>query len=187
MRESPSTLVFMPAPIRDPYVVLGVAPQASDEQLRAAYRKLVQLNHPDHNPGDQDAARRFEEIQDAYARARLLRASSPQGPPPPAEDAAVEERLATLERELRNAQAIRDQASRAAREASRTTEAPKRATDEELGYISTDDSFGKILADARSELSGWLDGAGEQPVSRRVADLLDELADKLKGEDGSSG
>jgi curved DNA-binding protein CbpA len=173
----------MAAPLRDPYLVLGVRPGASDDELHTAYRRLVRLHHPDHNPGDPDAARRFEEVQEAYARVRRLRADRPpkdQSPPDVAADPAVDTRVEDLERELREAQAARERAQRAAREA--TAAGAERPSDEELGYVTTDDSFSKILGDARSELSGWLGDPSEQPARRRVADLLDELAAKLKGD-----
>ena len=63
------------APPPDPYRTLGVAASATDAELRAAYRRLVQLHHPDHNGGSQESARRFEEVQEAYAEARRLRAA----------------------------------------------------------------------------------------------------------------
>ena len=179
----------MPAPIRDPYKVLGLSPGASDEQLHAAYRRLVRLHHPDHNPGDPDAARRFEEVQEAYARVRQLRATRPaeaQAPPSSGSDPRVEARLEQLERELREAQAARERTRRAAAQAA--ADRTKRASDEELGYVKTDDSFTKILADASSELSNWLDQTNDQPTRRRVADLIDELAAKVRGDrDRGSG
>ena len=52
----------------DPYKVLGVSPDASDEEIKAAYRKLAKKYHPDRNPGDQEAARKMQEINDAYDR-----------------------------------------------------------------------------------------------------------------------
>jgi molecular chaperone DnaJ len=174
----------MASPSRDPYAVLEVSPDASDDQLHAAYRRLVQIHHPDHNDGSLESTRRFEEIQDAYARIRKLRASSGTDDRParhgPA-DPEVETRLADLERELRRAQAARDRARRAAAEA----EAPadRRPSDEELGYVASDDSLAKILADARSELSDRLTEARDHPVGRRVTALIDELAAKLKGVD----
>jgi hypothetical protein len=80
-----------------------------------------------------------------------------------------------LERELREAQAARERARRAAREAVRETTG--RPSDEELGYVTTDDSFSKILADVRDEVSDRLAGAREHPAVQRVADLLDGLDD----------
>ena len=52
--------------IRDPYQVLGVSPDASDEEIKRAYRQLAKKYHPDMNPGDQTAARKMNEINAAY-------------------------------------------------------------------------------------------------------------------------
>lgn len=49
-----------------PHEVLGISPGASPDQIKAAYRKKVKECHPDRNPGDTDAPRRFCEVQDAY-------------------------------------------------------------------------------------------------------------------------
>ncbi len=164
----------------DPYQTLGVSPRVSDAELRAAYRKLVQLHHPDHNGGSAESARRFEAVQEAYAEALKLRQSQPKtstAPPPRPQDPDLEARMAKLEQDLRNAQAARERARRAAREAT----VQQRASDEELGYVKTDDSFSKILADAREEITERFTEA-RGPATKRVADLIDELAAKLTGE-----
>ena len=51
---------------KDPYSVLGVSPGASDDEVTKAYRKLAKKYHPDLNPGDEEAARKMSEINDAY-------------------------------------------------------------------------------------------------------------------------
>src|SRR5512141_1441699 len=51
---------------RDYYEVLGVGRQATDKEIRAAYRKLARQYHPDLNPGDKTAESHFKEIQQAY-------------------------------------------------------------------------------------------------------------------------
>lgn len=50
----------------DPYQVLGVDRDASDEEIKRAYRKLAKQYHPDTNPGDEYAAKKMQEINDAY-------------------------------------------------------------------------------------------------------------------------
>jgi molecular chaperone DnaJ len=51
---------------RDYYDVLGVSQQAVPQELKKAYRKLALANHPDRNPGDSEAEKRFKEISEAY-------------------------------------------------------------------------------------------------------------------------
>ena len=50
----------------DPYKVLGVARDASQDAVRKAYRKLAKEAHPDLNPGDKQAEDRFKAISAAY-------------------------------------------------------------------------------------------------------------------------
>jgi len=48
------------------YDILGVSRNASDKQIRQAYRRLARRHHPDVNPGDKQAEERFKEINRAY-------------------------------------------------------------------------------------------------------------------------
>ncbi len=51
---------------RDLYETLGVARNASAEEIKKAYRKLARRHHPDANAGDKEAEERFKEVQGAY-------------------------------------------------------------------------------------------------------------------------
>ena len=51
---------------RDYYDVLGVARNASDEDLKKAYRRCAMKHHPDRNPGDASAEAAFKECKEAY-------------------------------------------------------------------------------------------------------------------------
>jgi len=50
----------------DPYETLGVAKTATEDEIRAAYRKLAKQYHPDLNPGKPEAEERFKAISTAY-------------------------------------------------------------------------------------------------------------------------
>ncbi len=52
---------------KDYYGVLGVAKDASADEIKKAYRKLALKYHPDKNPGDKKAEEKFKEITEAYA------------------------------------------------------------------------------------------------------------------------
>ena len=50
----------------DYYDILNVSRDADEKEIRRAYRRLARQHHPDVNPGDDDAAERFKEINGAY-------------------------------------------------------------------------------------------------------------------------
>lgn len=52
---------------RDYYEVLGVSKDADDATLKKAYRKVAKKYHPDVNPGDAEAEKKFKEASEAYA------------------------------------------------------------------------------------------------------------------------
>ncbi len=70
----------------DYYKILGVGKNATDEEIKKAYRKLARQYHPDRNPGDKQAEERFKQISqahdvlsDADKRKQYDRAASPLG------------------------------------------------------------------------------------------------------------
>src|SRR5260221_4192694 len=52
---------------RDYYEVLGISRDASDDELRRAYKQAALKHHPDRNQGDAAAERKFKEATEAYA------------------------------------------------------------------------------------------------------------------------
>ena len=57
--------------MRDPYGILGIPPNASDEEIKKAYRNLSRKYHPDaniNNPDKDQAEARFKEVQQAYRK-----------------------------------------------------------------------------------------------------------------------
>jgi len=52
--------------IDDPYKILGVSPDATDDEIKQAYRRLAKQYHPDRNPGDAAAAKKMQQINAAY-------------------------------------------------------------------------------------------------------------------------
>ena len=51
---------------RDYYEVLGVQRNASEQDLKSAYRRLAKDYHPDRNAGDKTAEVKFKEVNEAY-------------------------------------------------------------------------------------------------------------------------
>ncbi|MDP2309914.1 MAG: J domain-containing protein [Pseudomonadota bacterium] len=54
-------------PLARAYTLLGLAPDASEEEIKRAWRALAKATHPDLNPDDPDAGRRFREAEAAHA------------------------------------------------------------------------------------------------------------------------
>jgi len=67
--------------MQNPYEILGVSPNCTEEELKSAYRKLAKQYHPDLHPGDENAARRMNEINAAYEQIKNP-PKAPGGSPP---------------------------------------------------------------------------------------------------------
>jgi hypothetical protein len=186
----------MPGQMQDPYAVLGVSPNVSDAELRAAYRQLVKRHHPDHNGGSEESERRFEEVQDAYARARELRVSgstsgratgSTSGSAGPRRAGApnLDARLAEMERELREATKARERAERARQEAVRAAReaAAAAAASAAAGASSRHDGERNRPSDEDLGYFSTEDSISKILADARdaIADRVDDIAERLKG------
>lgn len=59
--------------MNNPYDILGVSPNASDDEIKTAYRRLAKKYHPDANPGSEYAAEKMREINAAYDKIQEMR------------------------------------------------------------------------------------------------------------------
>jgi curved DNA-binding protein CbpA len=71
---------------QNPYVILGLSPGVTEKQIKKAYRRLALRFHPDKNPNDPEAEKKFKQLQWAYERLRKHKrphavplGASPQG------------------------------------------------------------------------------------------------------------
>ena len=164
----------------DPYAVLGLERDASDPEVRAAYRRLVQLHHPDHNGGSPESAARFAAVQSAYTAVLADRKARTAAAAPGGDSASpdLDARLAAMERELQQQRQAAARAAAAAGEAARAAAPtpPRRPTPEELGYFATDDTLGQIIADAEAELAERFAqakrDATRSPLAKRLTDFF---------------
>lgn len=59
--------------MQDPYRVLGVSPNASEDEIKKAYRSLAKKYHPDLNGGSKEAEVKMKEVNEAYSQAMKMR------------------------------------------------------------------------------------------------------------------
>lgn len=90
----------------DPYQILGITPEASDEEVSAAYRHLAKRWHPDVNPGDPYASRKMAAVNNAYEEIQKRRENGGTGNPGTDPDELIregrwEEALAALQGQAR--------------------------------------------------------------------------------------
>ena len=53
--------------MQDYYQTLGINKNASQKEIKSAYRKVAMKFHPDKNPGNKDAEKKFKEAAEAYS------------------------------------------------------------------------------------------------------------------------
>jgi curved DNA-binding protein CbpA len=184
-----------------PYAVLGVSEDASDSELRSAYRRLVKRHHPDHNGGSAESAARFAEIQSAYtailrrrtatsapasapaqngAQSKLRSEPKPKaGSDPKPGEMSVEQRIRDMEQEIAaNRKDTARQTKEAAMQAAARQKAAYEAVAAAAGRRPTREELGYYSTD--DSFSMIVDDATEQLGERlRSSEVKRQFARRL--------
>jgi curved DNA-binding protein CbpA len=178
----------------DPYAVLGVSPEASDGELRSAYRELVKRHHPDHNGGSPESAARFAQVQNAYAvaveRRRSPNAATDHAPGPgvtgfsgsssgSGSDPNIENRIANLEQELARmrAQEQREATERARQAAARPAAVAAAAS----AAAASQRADGQARRPTDEELGYY---TTDDSFTKIIDDATEKLAERVRESDG---
>ncbi len=139
-------------------------------QIQNAYALIAHNRHPPQQPEQPQQPRPAKPPRQPPPSKPTQQASParPARPAQPAQDVGIEDRIATLEREMA---AMREAEERRVQEQAQFDR--RHATPEELGYYTTDDSFTKIIDDAAGEFSERLRRSdSKKQFARRLSDLF---------------
>jgi curved DNA-binding protein CbpA len=179
----------------DPYSVLGISPDASDGELRRAYRELVKRHHPDHNGGSHESTVRFARIQNAYAVVAESRRSGHSASRPAPEptvtgfgssDPNIEGRIANLEQELAQMRAqeqrqAQEQARQAAaRQAAAAASAAKQAAAASAAKQSAAAAAAQAGRPTDEELGYY---TTDDSFTKIIDDATEKIADRVRSSD----
>ncbi|MDR4492926.1 MAG: DnaJ domain-containing protein [Nitrospirales bacterium] len=173
------------------YAVLGVSPQALQEDIKKAYRKLALEHHPDRNQGNRNAEQKIREINAAYEilgdpdarktydRLRLGQMDSPNRYP---EDVETQESVPPAVVVERMEGTLRDEARR---EMLRIMMSKKEFIKQELALIRERviqrqgyDTFEELVVTARAEEG--IDGLVTEEVQKRKTNLVDIAVEMVR-------
>lgn len=149
-----------------PRAILGVSETATLEEIKSAYRKLARDFHPDRNPGDENAAAKFRQVQDAYDELRK--------PPQQQQQITIEEYKELFKGMLIRTQGILEMAMKEAAEEINNPEQPmiKRLTDDEKKI------YLQVISEApnsKNEIEQNIDNIGDAQANAYGKLLVDAL------------
>lgn len=149
-----------------PRAILGVSETATPQEITAAYRKLARDFHPDRNPGDETAAAKFRQVQDAYDELRK--------PPQQQQQITIEEYKELFKGMLIRTQGILEMAMKEAAEEINNPEQPmiKRLTDDEKKI------YLQVISEApnsKNEIEQNIDNIGDAQANAYGKLLVDAL------------